>query len=609
MLASLYITAVAWTSWIFDVKFIENKIKRVQPNFSFSRGPVFAVFLLLTIVGFAHGCATLLIPAHIYFIWLVSIRLIMFAISFLVAKKLAAIAAENQDIRLRDLFKRKSKTYGEAINQKKASYLKKLIFFVLVLIVIFNVLFGLPGLLGRSIGFARASTMRNYFKVMAIGNATLFPEIDVEDLRVTTSDVARSIAEMKKTSAASWVTSVHLGMYKGELCWVATISEPPVLGSFLIGKSNKLREIIIIPVTDATGERAQIIPIEAKYGEGLWFDKDIRVHAQDIFPLRTFSRAYLTWNPEKEQLVYITTSYFEIPFGPLVKPMVHVWDPVAGALIGQFDPEDAPDWFVQRWDEEWLERMGDAFGDFRWTAENQLNFWNGIPIYSDRSASPAEAEGLRYQLWDGELVAVYLFCNKRNPSLLEFVIIAKKDGVYLYSLDHMALISPEEAKRVAKAELPSLPEGRYYSTPLALIYRINSDLYYHIPVFVYDESTGHYVPSFFALVRATDRTCIRVRCADVGGMKEAVLASYTMIKRGTAQKTINGTIVAKYEYVETGNTRIWLDIDVGNSTVVHVLAKVELLNDEDIYLILSKEIGDHISVIVDENNIILKVLE
>ncbi len=82
-----------------------------------------------------------------------------------------------------------------------------------------------------------------------------------------------------------------------------------------------------------------------------------------------------------------------------------------------------------------------------------------------------------------------------------------------------------------------------------------------------------------------------------------------MIKRGTAQRTVNGTIVAKYEYVENGNTRIWLDIDVGNSTIVHVLAKVELLEEEDTYLILSKEVGDYISVIVDENNVILDVLE
>ena len=609
MLVSLYITTAAWASWILDLKFIENKIRKVKPNFMFPRSLLLVTLVFLILVGFVHGCATLLIPAYIYCIWLVFIRLFVFAISFLIAKNLAAIASKNPNIRFRDLLKSRYQTRTKRASQKRIFFSKKLFFTMLLLIILFNALFGLPGLLGRSIGFARATTMRNYFKVMSVGNTTLFPEVDVEELRVTTSSVARSIAEMKKTSAASWVTSVHLGMYRGELCWIATISEPPVLGSFLLGDSNKLREIIIIPVTDATGERAQIIPMEAEYGEGLWFNKDIRVHAQNMFPLRTFSRAYLTWNPETEKLVYITTSYYEVPFGSLINPMVHIWDPVTGTLLGQYSPEDAPDWVVQRWDEEWLERMGDAFGDFRWTAENDLNFWNGIPIYSDRAGSPAEPEGLRYQIWNRELVAVYLFCNKRNPSLLEFVIIAKKDGIYLYSLDHVALISPVEAKRVAKAELPSLPEGRYYSTPLALLYRINTELYYHIPIFVYDEDTGHYTPSFFALVRATDRTCIRVRCTDVGGMKEAVQAAYIMIKKGTAQRVVNGTIVAKYEYVENGNTRIWLDIDIGNSTIVHVLAKVELLDDEDIYLILSKEIGDYISMVIDENNIILDVLE
>lgn len=506
------------------------------------------------------------------------------------------------------MFRRRYKIESEPYTYRR-SIPKKILLSLILFILLINIFVGFPGLISRAIGFSRANTMKNYFKATMIGNSTIFPEIDIEELRLTTSEVARSIAEMKKTSAASWVTSIHLSMFGEELCWIATISEPPMFGTFLMGESNKLREIIVIPVTDATGENAKTVPVDAKYGEGLWFDKDIRVHAQDKFPLRTFSRAYLVWNPETEKLVYVTTSYYEVPFGPLINPMVHIWDPLTGNLLEQYSPEEAPDWVVQRWDEKWLERMGDAFGDFRWTAENELNFWNGIPIYSDRSGSPAELEGLRYQMWSGELVAVYLFSNRRNPSLLEFAIIAKRDGVYLYSLNHMALISPDEAKRVAKAELPSLPEGRYYSTPLALLYRINTELYYHIPIFIYDEGTGHYMPSFFALVRATDRTCIRVSCVEVGGMKEAVQSAYVMVKKGTAQRTVNGTIVAKYEYVEGGNTRIWLEVDIGNSTVVHVLARVEILEEEDVYLLLSKEAGSYISVIVDENNVILDVIE
>jgi len=196
MLVSLYITSAAWASWIFDIKFIENKIKRVRPGFLFPKSAILITFLLLMLVGFAHGCATLLIPIHIYFIWLLSIRVIIFIISFLTAKKLASFAAKNPDVRLRDLFKSKYQTHAKKVSQRKVSFSRKFVLFVLVLIVLFNALFGLPGLLSRSIGFARASAMKNYFKVMAVGNATLFPEINVEGLRVTTSSVARSIAEM-----------------------------------------------------------------------------------------------------------------------------------------------------------------------------------------------------------------------------------------------------------------------------------------------------------------------------------------------------------------------------------------------------------------------------
>ena len=251
--------------------------------------------------------------------------------------------------------------------------------------------------------------------------------------------------------------------------------------------------------------------------------------------------------------------------------------------------------------------MGASFGEFRWTADNDLNFWNGLPYYSDRSAEPAEPEGLRYQLWPGgELVGVYLFQNKRNPSLLELVIIARRDGVYLYGLNHLALISPSEAKRVAKAGLPALPSGSY-STPLALLYRIGNQLYYHIPIFIYQE--GHYIPAYFALVRATDRRCFRTSCAEVGGLREAVLAAYAQVgKEARRYMTLNGTLVGKYEYVEEGNTRIWLDIRLDNGTVVSVLAKVELLDPEDVYLLLSKQIGDYISVVVDEERIVIDVL-
>ncbi|RLI07534.1 hypothetical protein DRO32_03735 [Candidatus Bathyarchaeota archaeon] len=203
-------------------------------------------------------------------------------------------------------------------------------------------------------------------------------------------------------------------------------------------------------------------------------------------------------------------------------------------------------------------------------------------------------------------MGVYLFQNKRNPSLLELVIIARRDCVYLYSLNHLALISPSEAKNVAKAGLPALPGGEY-RTPLALLYRIGDQLYYHIPVFIYQG--GHYIPAYFALVRATDRRCFRTSCAELGGLREAILAAYALAGREARRyTTIEGTLVGKYEYVEEGNTRIWLDIRLPNGTVVSVLAKVELLDPEDVYLLLSKQVGDRISVVVDEKRVVVDVL-
>ena len=609
MFASLFITMGAWASLTFDIWYAGRAIRAVRPTLKLSKPVLVVIGAVLTLIGYAHGCGTLLIPAHIYFLWLIPLRIGVFIVIAMVGKLVARQVEKMPEeiTRFRDIFalsKRRKRPLRMRISKKTVAKLTGVIALVLFILV---APIGIP-LAFRAISFARANHLLKTFKKVGKGSIELFPEIDPAQLRVTTSEIARSIAEREKTSAASWVTSVHLGMYKGELCWIATVSEPPIFGSLLVGDSNRLREAIVIPVTDATGERAQVIRIGASYGEGLWFDRDIRVHAQDMFPTRTFSRAYLTWSPQHDKLVYVTTSYYEVPLGPLTDPMVHVWDPWTGSLLGEYRPEKAPDWVVQRWDEEWLEAMGAAFGEFRWTADNELNFWNGLPYYSDRSAEPAEPEGLRYQLWpNGELVGVYLFQNKRNPSLLELVIIAKRDGVYLYSLDHLGLISPSEAKAVAKSGLPALPSGEY-ATPLALLYRIGAELYYHIPIFVKQE--GHYYPVYFALVRATDRRLIRTSYAEFGSMREAVSAAYSQLRREAVRYTfVNGTIVGKYEYVEGGNTRIWFDIKLENGTIVSVLAKVELLEPRDVYLLLSKDVGSYISVLVDEEWVIVDVIE
>ena len=570
MIAALYITTGLWASYTADLMLAARELVAIRPGLRLGwwLWPLVAAFLGL--LGFWHGCHVLLVPAHLYAISAIGLRTLAFIITVgagrILAKRLAKLEKPIRRIR---------------ISPKKAG---KVALAIVLVLVILETPVGLP-LLGRWVEFNRATYILGVLKVMGPGDITLFPEIDPEQLRVTTSRIALSIAEMKKTSAASLVTSVHLGFYEGELCWIATVSEPPAFGRFLLGASNRLKEIIVVPITDATGERARVVPLRAGYGEGLWFDKDIRVHAQDLFPTRTFSRGYLTWSPEFNKLIYITTSYYEDPLGPLKNPMVHVWDPQTGALLASYRPEEAPDWVIQRWDERWLELAGSAFGEFRWTAENDLNFWNGLPYYSDRSAEPAEPEGLRYQLWPGgELV-----------------------GVYLYSLDHLALISPSEAKAVAKAGLPALPSGRY-ATPLALLYRIGQELYYHIPIFIY--AGGHYTPAYFALVRATDRRCVRVGCAEVGGLREAILAAYAQVKRVVVERIeLRGTLIGRHEYVEGGNTRIWLEIRLENGTVVHALAKVELLEPEDVYLLLTKEPGDPIAVVVDAEMVVLDVLE
>jgi hypothetical protein len=449
----------------------------------------------------------------------------------------------------------------------------------------------------RVISYVRATTFQS-LSGFESGSIDTFPEIDPQNLRLNTQGIAASIAQTKKHSGASFITSVNLGMYQGNLAWFCSISETPLFGMLVFG-SNRIKEVIIVPLNDATGKFAKVIDLSLEYDEGLWLDRDMLTHANDVFPLRTFTRAYLTQEPSGK-IVVVTTSFFSI--WTWVDPKVHVWD-LNGRFLAEYDPWSTPPWVVQRWDEMFVEAMGDDFGDFRWSDENDLNFFVGIPYQTDRGCNPAEPEGLRYQMWDHKLYGVYLFANKRNPDLLELAILTRESGITVYNLQHLRLISPQEAKNVATTGLPALAEDREYDTPIALIYRIGDSLYYHIPIYV-----GN-ILAYFALVRTTDRERIRVDTSVHGGVQGAVMKAYSMAGgRAVGENVIEGKLVDKDEYVVNGNTHYWLTVETDEGRV-DILAKAESLTDEIIHKIEDMRIGQKVEILVNMVNGVYELVD
>jgi len=538
--------------------------------------------------GIFQGGYTLATPIHIYLLWAVIIRVGIYWF-------IDVVTAKEPFSRTLGFLTKEKKYYGYDWRWGRVIFTFGLITVLLISMAIF---------VPRTVGYWQALAFKDNVSEFKEATIEMFPEINPEDLRVITSDIARSIAEIKRTSAESKVTSVHLGMYEGQLSFIATISEKPWFG-MLVGDSNKIREVIVVPVNDATGEKAKRIPFIGFFAEGLWFGNEIQVHASDTFPLRTFSRGYITTMGDK--LVVVTTSFTEIPFGPLVDPRVHVWDPITGDLIAEYTPQNAPEWIIQRWDESYLETMGNSFGDYRWTSQNDLNYWNGLPRFSDRSADPSEPEGLRYQIWGDELTAVYLFDNKRNEQILELMVVATNEKLMVYSIDRLGLLSPDDAKELAIAELPALPEGKSYYTPIALIYRIGTRIYYHIPIYIRVNERCY--PAYFALVDCQSRALLREETGKHGGMIPAVKALYAKVSGKTPieETIIDGTLKDKDIWVKNGNTRIWLTV-TSNGTDINVLAKAELLTPKEIDILLDKEIGQPIAVKVDEENTIIAVL-
>lgn len=598
MIISLFITMALWLSLLIEVRMIIKKLVREEGGWgrdepAYTEGeiskPIWVLLILLfsvvfLLVGYWHGCYTLTVPMHMYFLWAVPVRVFIFWLVHELTDEKAFLQ------KLPKLGTGKVIALGVT----------------LAIVVILGAVW--PAFVLRTISFTRANVMKSKIDDFKEGTKEMFPEIRPETLRLTTSGIAESIAKTKKTSAASYITGTHLGSYNNTLCWMSTISETPFWG-WLVGDSNRIREVIIVPVTDSTGEKVTVLKMEMRYAEGLWFDKNIEVHASDRFPFRTFTRGYITMN-EKGKLVYVTTSYFRVPFGALEDPKIHVWDFTTGDLLGEYDPHTAPEWVVQRWDEEYVETMGSEFGYFRKTADNDLDYSVGIFYQSDRAAEPSEPEGLRYQKWEEETTAVYIFDNKRNEDVMELLMIATKRGMTSYAMDKLQFIGADDAKETALSGLPQLSGDRTYSTPIALIYRVGAEVYYHVPVYTY--SDRHYYPAYFVLVRAHDRFLIREPVGEHGGMVGAIKAVYEKLgapvgPTPTEITAINGTLVYKDSYTKQGNQRWVLGLKLNDGRVVELLAKAETLTDKEISKILKMQVGDPAGFFVDTENIVVNV--
>ena len=166
MLAALYITTGLWASYTADLMLAARKLVAVRPGLKLGWWFWLLVAVFLGLLGFWHGCHVLLMPAHLYAINAIGLRTLAFIITIgaghLLAKKLAKGPEE--------FVKRITR-----IPPKKVGAIALII--ALTPIILVHV--GLP-LLGRWVGFNRATHILGVLKVMGPGDITLFPEIDPE---------------------------------------------------------------------------------------------------------------------------------------------------------------------------------------------------------------------------------------------------------------------------------------------------------------------------------------------------------------------------------------------------------------------------------------------
>ncbi len=272
-----------------------------------------------------------------------------------------------------------------------------------------------------------------------------------------------------------------------------------------------------------------------------------------------------------------------------------------------------------RYPEEFLERQIDVYN---WYFQNDFQKWQRNEFYELTLGEDGKPiEDVRYIVMpiDGKLTwcAVRLVewykGTTRNLAGMYVAPSGEETGkVYFVDFKGKTIIGPSIALSTVRSnpELTKHPYFPQWKSGNILMYSLGQQFYYIIPY--YKEEAAMLLPQMVAIVNAQDQSMgFYILRNPKDPIEVSMATTYALEQIGVKvakEIEINGTLIEKYEYVENGNTRWLLNIQLENGTVVEVLAKAEALNIEEISKIIHLKIGDDITVRVDENKFVIKVL-
>ena len=391
-------------------------------------------------------------------------------------------------------------------------------------------------------------------------------------VRLVTQELAVSIARrhMSEFGSNTQVLDCHVTKSpEGKLVWVATI------GSTNIISENYIKGFVIVDANEPTAT-PKIVHAEFNIGEGLWWDRNIpfRNYMDDM--TKTYGVAYLTWNLDTNDLVYVVTRY-NLGFDFLRRYETPLAYDSQGKLENEPNNlEEIPEWMTQVYDEVWLEDMINEMGGFR--RGNGFDYFAGgflwfVAPSRDRFQM---TEDTRYVVdpETNDVVALVCVNPAENQRTLSGVFKATREGVLFYDFKLSNYISGMTAEDLVEGRLPKPATGNYYAV-MPLLYSVEVApgefrLAWYVPIYWYEESGGideTVYLSGFAIVDAQDTNKI-VSMVNQEGITSEQLVRQIRIEFmklfGSTVDTgvdIYANVLNTYDYVQDGLTHIVLRLD------------------------------------------------
>jgi hypothetical protein len=287
------------------------------------------------------------------------------------------------------------------------------------------------------------------------------------------------------------------------------------------------------------------------------------------------------------------------------------WDkPIPSWLEGQV-----------RYPEEFLEKQIEVYD---WYFQDDFQKWQRNEFYEltldNSTGSPIE--DVRYIVmpingkltWCAVRLVEWYKGTTRNLAGMYVAPCGNETGkVYFVDFKGQTVIGPSVALSTVSGnqEVKKHPAFDQWKSGNILMYSIDERFYYVIPY--YKEEADMLLPQMIAVVNAQDQSMGFYAIQNPKDSDEISMATTYAFQRigvQTTEKTvINGTLVAKNEYIESGNTRWLLNIQLTDGTTIEVLAKIEKLTTrEGISKIVNLKIGDTISVRIDTTRTVTEIL-